>query len=376
MTALSGPPGRRHEIDALRVLATLLLIVFHTAMVFTAFNSFHIQNLERSETLGHLGGFIHRWHMPLFFLLAGMAAWYALGSRTAGQVASERVRRLFVPLLVGMLLIIPPQVYVERISTWVPTRQSPIDFSGSFFEWYPHTFECCYPDANLSWHHLWFLIYLFVYSLLLLPLFRWLRGSGREHLDRITGFLGRGANLLLPAVWLAGAEGALRGAFPNNQDLVTDLANHANYPFVFLMGFVLVSDPRLDAAVQRLWRGALAAGLLAAIVPIVDVGPIADRMLRGVAEWFILLGLVGLGRATLHRPIRWVVRFSSISLPFYIFHQTVIVVLAYWVTRWDAGIPVKYTVIACSALVITWLLAEAVRLTPVTRAAFGLRARR
>jgi surface polysaccharide O-acyltransferase-like enzyme len=368
--------GRRHEIDALRVLATLLLIVFHTAMVFTAFDHFHIQNLQRSEALGHLVGFIQRWHMPLFFLLAGMAAWFALGSRTAREFASERVRRLFLPLLVGMLLIIPPQVYVERISTWVPTRQSPIDFSGNFFEWYPHTFECCYPEANLSWHHLWFLMYLFVYSLLLLPLFRWLRDSGREHLDRVTGFLGRGANLLLPAVWLAGAEAALRGSFPNNQDLVTDLANHANYPVVFLMGFVLVSDPRLDGALRRLWRWVLPIGVAAAVVPILDVGYTADRALRGVAEWFILLGLVGLGRAALHRPIPWVVRFSSISLPFYIFHQTVIVVLAYWVTRWDAGIPVKYTVIALGAFTITWALAEAVRLTPVTRAAFGLRPRR
>lgn len=143
MTATTRQTARRHEIDALRVLATLLLIVFHTGMVFTAFDAFHIQNAERSKFLGEINLFIHQWHMPLFFLLAGMSAWYALRTRTVHEFRGERVKRLLAPLVFGMLVIIPPQVYVERIATDVATRKSPINFSGSFLEWYPNTFECC-----------------------------------------------------------------------------------------------------------------------------------------------------------------------------------------------------------------------------------------
>ena len=101
---------RRHEIDVLRVFAVLLLIVFHTGMVFTAAYSFHIKNNDLSEAVRSLIDFIYTWHMPLFFFLAGMSAWYALRRRTNRQFRVERLKRLFVPLLIGMAFIIPPQV--------------------------------------------------------------------------------------------------------------------------------------------------------------------------------------------------------------------------------------------------------------------------
>lgn len=368
---MSTPAARRHEIDALRVLATLLLIVFHTGMVFTAFDAWHIQNAERSEFVGEMNGFIHQWHMPLFFFLAGMSAWYALSRRSAGVFRRERLRRLFVPLLFGMLVIIPPQVYVERIATFVETRSSPIDFDGTFVEWYPKTFECCYPDANLSWHHLWFLMYLFVYSVLLVGLFMWLRGDGASARLRITGFLSRGANLLLPAVYLGLAEAALRPQFPNNQDLVTDLANHANYPVVFALGFLVVADERLDDAFSRLWAWSLAGGVAVILLP--DISAAVDAATRGVAEWFILVGLIGLGRRVFDRPRGWISRLGAISLPFYIWHQTVIVALAYFVIQWDAPVPLEFAAIALPAFLITWALSEAVRMTAPTRLLFGLR---
>lgn len=362
---------RRSEIDALRVLATLLLIIFHTGMVFTSFDYFHIQNADTNLFVSELNAFINQWHMPLFFLLAGMSAWFALARRSASEFRKERLSRLFVPLLFGMLLIVPIQVYVERISGFVATRKSPIDFEGSFVDWWPNTFECCYPDANLSWHHLWFLLYLFVYSVLLVGLFRWWRNGGAEHRQRLTGFLSRGWSLLLPALYLGAAEALLRPSFPNNQDLVTDLANHANYPVVFALGFLLVSDARIDDAIDRLWSKALPIGL--AVIALPDIGANVDSAMRGIAEWCILIGLVGLGRRVWSRRIGWIERFSAISLPFYIWHQTVIVVIAYFVIRWDAPVAVKFPAIALPSLLITWALSRLVALTNPTRMLFGMR---
>ncbi|MBR7551132.1 hypothetical protein KC220_21580, partial [Mycobacterium tuberculosis] len=94
----------------------------------------------------------------------------SLQHRSPGRFAAERFSRIFVPLVFGILLVVPPQVYVERISIGMPGRDSPIDWSGSYLDFYPTFFtSCCYNHGNFSWHHLWFLTYLFVYSLLLLP---------------------------------------------------------------------------------------------------------------------------------------------------------------------------------------------------------------
>ncbi len=189
---------RRYDIDALRILATLLLIIYHTGQLFNPSDRWHIQNLELSQFFTHFLGFINQWHMPLFFLLAGSSTYLALQRRTSGQYIGERVKRLFFPLLIGVLVVIPPQLYIERIATWVPTRLSPINFSGSFWQFYPHAFECCYNEGNLSYHHLWFVAYLFVYSLFLLPLLLYLRRpAGRAFLKKLADFLTRGAKYFL-----------------------------------------------------------------------------------------------------------------------------------------------------------------------------------
>jgi glucan biosynthesis protein C len=143
---------------------------------------------------------------------------------------------------------------------------------------------------------------------------------------------------------------------------------------VLLLGFLLVSDDRLDAAVQRLWKWSLAAAGTAVVVLIVqDLGDAGNAAFRGLVEWTMIVGLIGLGRRVVRRPIPWVARFSEISLPFYIWHQTVIIVLAYWVIQWSAGPWVKYLAISVPAFLITWGLSRLVATTRVTRAMFGMR---
>ncbi len=372
---------RRYDIDALRVLATLLLIVFHTGMVFTAFDYWHIQNAQRSEFIGHVLGFIHQWHMPLFFLLAGASTYLALNVRTSRQYVGERFKRLFVPLLVGILLVIPPQVYIERIATWVPTRISPINFSGSFFAWYPQALQPIYPEGNLSYHHMWFVAYLFVYSLLLLPLLMYLRRpKGQALLQRFTDFLAQGYNIFLPAVVIAFVEIALRWRFPNWQDLIHDWANNVHYPLLFVLGFVLMSNGRITETIYRYRHVGLVLGLAASTLRLIDVpdpaGYVLSMGLRGMAEWSLLIAFLGYGYQFLNRPSKLLRHTSEIAYPFYIWHQTVIVVIAFFIVRWEASIGVKFAVIGVAALVVTWLICEAIKLTNVTRVMFGLKPKR
>jgi len=373
-------PARRYYIDGLRVLAVLLLVPFHAARVFD-FEPFHIQNAQLSGALDSFVGFVSIWHMKLFFMLAGAGAFYALSFRSGVEFARERFLRLFVPLVAGILIVIPPQVYVERISSFVATRISPVNFSGSYAEFYPEFFRCCYPQANLSYHHLWFLFYLFVFSLVGIPLFRKLLSPPGEALrGRIAGFLGRGRNIFIPVVPLLVIELALRPFFPYWQDFIHDWANNAHFMTVFVYGFLAVSDELLGEATDRNWPAALAAAtvlslaLLMISLYVQKSGPMRmfNLALYVCAEWCWLVALWGAGRKTLNGRNRFISYFSGIALPFYIVHQTVIVVLAYFVVRLDAGVAGKYALIVAGAGCASVLLCEAVKRTPFTRILFGM----
>ncbi|MCP4195963.1 MAG: acyltransferase [Proteobacteria bacterium] len=386
MTAPSTPnptqtSPRRYDIDALRVIATLVLIIFHTGMVFTAFDGWHIQNLERSTFVGRLLGFIGQWHMPLFFLLAGASTYFALNFRSSRQYVGERVKRLFLPLLVGILLVIPPQIYLERIATWIPTRTSPIDFSGSFPAFYLHSFNSLYPEGNISWHHLWFVFYLFAYSLILLPLLLYLRKpGGRAKIARIAAALAGGRKIFWLAFPIALVEIGLRWRFPNWQNFIGDWANHAHYPMIFLFGFLLMADERFRSAVDRNRRTALIIGLLASATRLLGeagiAGYVLDMGMKGLAEWAFLIAILGYGHRYLNRPSKLLRHSSEIAYPFYIWHQTVIVILAFFVVQLDMSIGAKFALIAVTATLITWLICEVLKLTNVTRFMFGMKAKR
>ena len=373
---------RRYDIDALRVLAVFLLIYFHTACVFMQW-PFHIQNLQRSRAASVFVAFLGQWHMPLFFLLAGASTWLALEVRSTRQYLVERVRRLLLPAIFGILLVIPPQVYVERISSWVPTRQSPIDFHGSYLAFYPHFFEGTYPTGNFSWHHLWFIVYLFAYSVVTLPVLLWLKTCprGRRFVQAVANVLAPGRGIFLLAAPGIAVAFALQRRFPFTHALIDDWHIHAQYILLFLYGGLFAADDRLVMAAVRNCRTALLPALLLTLplfwptlLPPIrgPVGYIVMTIAGGLNATCWLILILGLGRRWLDRPLPGLGYASRIAYPFYILHQTVIVVLAYYVLRWDAGVGAKYVVISTAALLLTVGLCDLFRRLAVTRFMFGM----
>ena len=139
---------RRYDIDWLRVLAVLLLVYFHTARLFNTGEDFYVKNDEVSEGLDAFISFVHQWHMPLFFLVSGVATWFALGSRGGGRYVWGRVKRLLVPLLFRSSVIVPPQVYCMRLAGRAYGRSSSYEFIGSYFQFYPHFFDGIAPGGK------------------------------------------------------------------------------------------------------------------------------------------------------------------------------------------------------------------------------------
>ena len=374
---LQTTPQRRYDIDALRVLAVLLLIFFHTAMIFAVDERWHVRNDALSDGWQLFVNFVGQWHMPLLFLLAGASSYYALQFRSARQYVGERVTRLLLPLIIGILVVIPPQVYIERISPWMRTRLSPINFEGSFFNFYPHFFDCCYSEGNFTYHHLWFVAYLFIYSLLALPIFRYLQTpAGQARISALADRLGRGSAIFWFAVPIAIIEIMLRPRFPNWQDFIHDWANNAHYFTIFLIGYLLFADYRFQEAIAHNKRWALGLGVVAAAGYFLIETEALRLALRAFSEWGWIIALLGYGRRWLNIPSSWLRYASEIAYPFYIFHQTVIVFIAYFVVRWSLGISAKYAVIAATSILLTVLLCELIKLTNLTRIGFGLKWRK
>ena len=163
MTPFPQESTRLYFIDWIRVLAFGLLILFHCTMPFVTFG-WEIKNDEQSLLLSRVIIGLHQWRLPLLFFIAGVGANFSLKKRSSLSFLGERFVRLFIPLLFAMFFTIPMQVYFE----WLQEGK----YSGSYFEFYPSVWDMVpYPEGSLTWSHLWFVVYLFVFTVLLWPLF-------------------------------------------------------------------------------------------------------------------------------------------------------------------------------------------------------------
>lgn len=351
---------RRHDIDNLRSLAVLMLVPYHVLRLFDT-TPWHMKDAAAPyPAVAPLLRAIELWQMPLLFLLAGMAAAHALAARGAIGFLRERAARLLLPLGFGILVLVPPQLWVERVTPLAPLRQSPPVFEGDFLAFLPEAFVCCYPAANFSWHHLWFLPYLFLYSAMLALIARQGRGG------RIAAWVSAsGLRLLLPVLPLVAVEVLLRPRFPGSHDLVADWANHAHYALLVLIGWWFARNPALEARLDRHLRpvaGLACLGALAwfLLLPAARGGlgmieaPLEARLaLRTLAEWLALLGLLGLARRWLARPVPLLAAFAPVSFAFYMLHQTVIVLLGWLLFGWTEAPLAKGLAIAGATLAIS-----------------------
>ena len=155
---------RRYDLDWLRVIVFVLLIFYHVGMFFVPWG-WHIKNNVIYDWLRWPMIFLNQWRLPILFVISGMGTYYALSKRSLKQFSWERYLRLGIPLFIGMLLIVPPQIYIERIQQSDYTRNKFQIYKTELFR------GGTYPKGNISWHHLWFLPYLLLFSLLLGPLF-------------------------------------------------------------------------------------------------------------------------------------------------------------------------------------------------------------
>jgi len=372
---------RAHDIDWLRVLAVLLLIPYHSAVIFARPYVSYIKQ-EPNAAFEAFAYFMNQWHMALLFLLSGVGAWYSLESRVGRQYLAERIKRLVVPLVFGTFAIVPVQVYFQRLYYH--------EFSGSIVEFYPRIFAGIYPHGNFTWGQLWFLAYLFVFSVLLLPVFLHFKTNrGRMWTSRAAAFCNGRLVFLAPAIPFMLAQALLRAKWPGFQNLYNDWANFAFYMTAFLYGYLLFSVSDFRQVVAKRHAVSLALGIVSmgiilglrqtgnAPSPGYSASWILFMLLHGFSSWCWLVGLLGLGRKYLNFDTPLIQYASEAVLPFYILHHAAIVAAAFFVLKFEAGVMVEFISINILSFILTICFYEfLIRRLDVFRILFGMRAKR
>jgi len=371
------PTERRYDIDYIRVLAFALLILYHVGMFFTPWE-WHIKNDILYPELRYPMIFVNQWRLPLLFLVSGMGTYYALRKKSGKEYLGERTKRLLLPLIFGILFIVPPQIYIERISQGV-------DYGGYFGFWPSQIFNGIYPEGNFSWHHLWFILYLFFFSIVLLPLLLYIKRTSKNLLSRsVSRAVSSVGGLLLMAVPLLLCRMLLSGNFPATNGFWGDWFNLTNSALFFLSGFLLI-----DAG-EKFWKsvekrkyifliiGICAFSLLMffwsgrfAKSPVFDL---INDITVTVNAWSWILAVTGFCSSFLNKPSKALKYANEAVYPFYILHQTVIVVLGYFIRGWDIGFWVKFPVMVLLTFLITWFIYEfGIRRYKIVRPLFGMK---
>jgi glucan biosynthesis protein C len=361
--------GRRYDLDWVRICAFGLLIFYHVGMYYVTWD-WHVKSPYASHTIEPLMLLTNPWRLSLLFLVSGVATAYLLdrrggpkdsnasgGNTSGGNAGSgdidksgaasrgflgQRSIRLLIPLIFGMAVIVPPQSYLQVVEQ-VAYPGSYLDFLKLYYTAYPGF--CKGSDCLIlpTWNHLWFVAYLWVYSVVLFAIIRmlpkvtqWMR-KAIEH-----AFSGIGV-LIWPIAYLAIARITLAPIFPGTNALVGDWYNHAVYGITFLAGYVLAGTYKPWMALERVrWTSLVLAFLgwafLATYLSIygADNGPtppyllmLFRRVVFGAEQWLAIAAVLGFARRHLNHDNAARRYLTTAIFPVYILHQTIIVVVAH-----------------------------------------------
>jgi glucan biosynthesis protein C len=378
--------SRQFFLDWVRILAFFVLIFYHVGMYYVTWD-WHVKSAYASTAIEPLMKLSSPWRLGLLFLVSGVASRWMLNKFSLASFVQQRSARLLIPLIFGMLIVVPPQAYIEAVEQ--------AGYQGDYFGFmklYLQAYQgFCDKDGCLAlptWNHLWFVPYLWCYSLLLAAL---AFGLGKR-LESVENYLGKQLSgwkmLVLPALVLALIRILLANRFPTNHGLVNDWFNHANSFTLFLLGALLARQAqfwsRFNAARWALLGSALAAW---AMVLIFDAWP-DDRwpatpfpiwnklyhVIYALCQW----SAIGAACGFAHRHFQFDSPkrryLTQAVFPLYILHQTFIVVFAYLLKPAALAPGIEAMVLIVLTMTCSFAVFEIVRRVRLLQPLFGLRA--
>jgi len=379
---ITDSSNRRYELDWLRVWAILIVFIYHSTRFFNL-GDWHVKNVNTFVWVEIWSTYATRWMMPLFFVISGSSLFYAIG-KSGGwpRFYVDKFLRLMIPVLFASVTHSALQVYLERLTH--------SQFSGSFFLFLPEYFKGVYlgigMPGNYAYHgmHLWYLFFLFLYGLICYPLFIWLKGSGRNILNRIT------TSFAIPGLIYLGFSIPLLIMKALIPQAVLEVGSGGwgflYYIWFLIAGFMIVSSDRLQQHIKnQRWVSLLLGVVLSALYLYQLFSPSRVVFPAWISDWIYTLfsffsawcwvfAILGFGMQFLafDRPL---LRYTNEGvLPFFILHQTVLLSIGYFIMTWEVHDALKWAIVFTSSFIVIIALYELlIRKLELFRFLFGMK---
>lgn len=370
---------RLYHLDWIRFIVVALLVPFHIALTYTGTGDSYVYHegikayyLGLNETpefniwsLKLFVDFLSCFFMQLLFVIAGISANFALKNRSYKDFIKDRFFKLIIPTLLGMLTIIPITSWIRNINLF--------NYQGHFFEFYPLFFNGIrgtFPEANLEWGHMWFLVYLFVITLMVLPLSKFLNKIESKRIFVIF--------LIILTIF----EMIFRPGWPGFQNLVDDWANLTNYIFLYLFGFIISNKEVYREKINKgylinLFIGVALYILLKILNQITDVPwgyngyTITTVAIRSFVTFLIILGVLGLGNKFLNRENRHLKVVKQFSFPLYILHYVPSTLVTFFIIKTDLPIGLQFFIAVTVSYPLIFLLFKMIKNIPIVKKLIG-----
>ena len=327
------------------------------------------------------------WRLSLLFLVSGVAT-ACLKAKLPVGFLRQRSWRLLLPLLFGMYLVVPPQVYFELVEK-VPGGYH-AGYAGFFAEYARGGDLYCMAPGDCidgpTWNHLWFVAYLWTYTLALWAACRLLPQAWRDKVgDAVRRACGGAGILWWPMLWLIGARVLAYPHLPSSHDLFDDGYNHLQYGMVFMLGYLLAGTDGAWEQLRRQRHRMLSLALACYVAMIVGYlqyhdsetipgGPLALlHTLWGAMEWSAIAAILGYARSWNPKDSPLLRYLTAAVFPFYILHQSVIVVLAHALKPLHIAAAIEGPLLVAATFALCLLGYELIRRIGWLRPLFGLK---
>jgi hypothetical protein len=390
--AFDEAPVRVHYLDWLLVIAILGVVLFHANRPFDMLGDFVIKDVERSAATTYIGGFFSLWGMPFFFFMAGATTWFSLSRSNVGQYIRARVKRLLIPFVIGSIILTPIQAYFAFVHRgwW---QGGFIDFvlsgemrSAYYFLYHPLTFG---PEFfGRVGYHLWFIAFLFLFALIALPVFLWLKKeAGKRLVASFTWLAKRRIGILVFVIPMVLARFVLQRGIPSGD---YGWADFVYYLFFFVSGYIIITDNRFSQAIRRDWAIYLILGILCTLFFILmfedawawmgspgTPGFYLSWTVHGIHSWCWIMVMFRIGMRFLAHTSKRLEYLREAVYPVFIVHQPAIVFIAFYAVQWDVSLMVKLLITVIGTLAISLGFYEFLvrRIGPV-RVLFGMKSRK
>lgn len=366
---------RRFDLDWLRVLAFTMLIFYHTSLVFT---NWIISNEENSNFLLYLAYSVSQWRMPLICVISGAGVFFAFKRRSVASFLGERLRRLLIPLIFGVLFITAPQMYYNRLFEGQQVA-SYLDFQLSVFQFK------IFPKGNFHWFHLWFIGYLLLYCILTLPFLVVLRKEwGKRLISKLATLFAQKKWLIFALIMPLIIVDVMIGVYWNPKG-----SKFLSLLIFFVYGYLFFTKNQFVVLIRKYRKFTIIGAVITALI-VLAIGDktgfgdvyvysgfipfVLGKIVKNINLLLWLCTIVGFAKRYLnfnHSILKYA---NEAVYPFYILHQTVLIVLGYYVIQLQTGIAIKFWLISIGTFVISLLIFELlIRRNKILRFLFGLK---